>query len=42
MVKLEKEQEDAVVEQNGSSLGLFIMTLIGLIAGIYGGWLLLK
>ncbi|KLA07119.1 hypothetical protein B4086_5595 [Bacillus cereus] len=42
MVKLEKEQEDTDVEQNGSSLGLFIMALIGLIAGIYGCWLLLK
>lgn len=42
MVKLEKEQEDTVVEQNGSSLGLFIMLLFGLVAVVYGGWLLLK
>lgn len=42
MVKLEKEQEDTVVEQNGSSLGLVIMTLIALLAVVYGGWLLLK
>ncbi|WP_255264177.1 hypothetical protein [Bacillus thuringiensis] len=42
MVKLEKEQEDTVVEQNGSSLGLFVMLLFGWVAVVYGGWLLLK
>lgn len=42
MAKVKKEQEDTVVEQNGSSLGLVIMALIALLAVVYGGWLLLK